>query len=561
MAGTESVNAFDRLVSGLSSDERTILLDKLKSDAGSAASQTLEPPVVINEKDILPLEVELKEESLLYRFWLWLRSIFSGTTSADLYNDDKVMKIAGEVNRTYPGLIDYNHEYLLTPFYQKLQELKSAADFFRPYTERIEEDPGAFYAFLGSFIVPEISSQMDAEADPFKFPVTAEVTKDRRTSLLRKVEEILKNIDPDGRQKLYKSVSSIEWLRQFTKLPFDRFINIFTNLVEDTYVCTFSSIDTELSLFAKVLCSGKSITGEALEALFLFSNKQSDPDGVTAFLDKSEGYLTTMHIFITTVPMRSVACVVYNESHWLPESFGGAEDWFVKFREQWKKVFDERWNMWVQACRKEEQRVALKDKFGLDAFPLLPYRPWKDIWGGLLFHYELTGGFMCWFFTNRYNSVLRTLKTLMLEGLFSYNENKDQLSSELNDLGRIEVDFKLFVKRLAPNGETGLIFDKLSSEHLRTLQGQRKIDSMILAAEKELKTFQAEFCGSCRSILQVLTGIFLENPDKRYGSLKNLHNIKTADNRDFYVELSDTKVLLNNILDMMGQIEIIDGKV
>jgi hypothetical protein len=559
MDTSDSINPFDRLVSGISSEERQLLLDKLKSSATDVESQTLESPESIAAKADIPLEMELQQKSLLYRFFLWIRSLFSGISSVDLYNNDKVEKMAIEISHTYAGLIDYSHEYLLTVFYKKLVELKICADFFQPYVAKIEEDPGGFYVFLGTLIAPEVTAQMNAEADPFIYPVTPEITKEHRTALLRKVDEILKNIPPAARKSLYDSVSSIEWLRQFTKLPFSHFIELFTSIIEDTYICTFASIDSELSTFARVLCSGRSITGEALEALFLFTKRGEKPEILSEFLDKAETQLSVMHIFITTVPIRSIACIVYDDSRWLPESFGGAEDWFIKYRDQWKKVFDQRWNVWVQACKKEEQRLALHEKFGLDSFPLLPYRPWTKMWGGLVFHYELTGGFLCWFFSNQYPAILRILKIILLEGIFTFDENKDELSTAVNDCSRVDLELKQFINRLAPSGETGLIFDKLSSEHLRTLQGQGKIASMIIAAEKEVKKFETDFCIICRLLMRVMNGFFPENTEKKYGPLKNLRMIRSTQN--FYTEVLDTRSKLTNILDMFGQIETLDGNV
>jgi len=559
MSVPDSTNPFDSLVSGISGEERKALLEKLQKTANNVETQTLEAPLPADEKGGMSLTVELKQESFLYRFWVWIRSLFSGMSSAETYNADKVSGIASDISRTYTGLIDYPHAYLLTPFYEKLKELKICADFFRPYIGKIEEDPGAFYVFLGVFLAQEITNQMNEEADPFIYPVTPEVTKEYRSALLRKMDEILKNIPAESKQAMYRAVCSIEWLRQFTRLPFDRFLDLFTNLLENTYVCTFDNAESVVDAFTKVLSAGKGISGEELEALYLFSNPGNDPEALDTFLGKAETQLSVMHIFITTVPMRLIARVIYNDCRWAPELFGGAEDWFVKYKEQWKKVFDRRWNSWTQACKKEEQRIALKNKFGLESFPMLPYRPWSQMWGGMIFHFELTGGFLYWFFTNQYAEVLKVLKSLLLEGLFMYNENKEELSTAMNDFSRIEFELKQFTKRLAPNGETGVIFDKLASEHLRTLQGQNKIDSMILAAENEVKNFETQFCAACRTFLQILKGIFSENNDKRYGPLKNLQTARSSNGRNLYDELQSLKAKLADTLDMIGQIEVIDA--
>lgn len=271
MAEEKKSGTFDRLVSSISDSERKILLDKMHALAGDPTTQEMESEDREESGDLISIEDKLKAESIFYRLFVWLRSVFTNSTKEDVYNQDQVMSLFRKVDHSYPGLLDYKSGYLLSIFYQKLGELKVAAEFFRPYLEAAYENPGAFYVFLGSLICPEVTQEMDAQVDPYSLPLTREVTGELRSSFLRKMEEIIKNIPSHKRSYMYTCVTTIEWFYQLLKLPFDRFKNSFAQGIVDSYCCKFEVCSSELSAFAKVLCNGGPVPEEAITSLYLFS--------------------------------------------------------------------------------------------------------------------------------------------------------------------------------------------------------------------------------------------------------------------------------------------------
>lgn len=64
-------NSFDKLVSGISAEERRFLLEKLKKENLAAPPETLEP-VEVEISDTRTLEARIQTEPLFYRFMLWL---------------------------------------------------------------------------------------------------------------------------------------------------------------------------------------------------------------------------------------------------------------------------------------------------------------------------------------------------------------------------------------------------------------------------------------------------------------------------------------------------------
>ena len=81
------MDTFDRMVIGMSHAERMCLYDKLCASI-SSEEQTIQPPV--DSQDISSgqdIQTRLKTESSLFRFFLFLRSIFSGVDISKIYNN------------------------------------------------------------------------------------------------------------------------------------------------------------------------------------------------------------------------------------------------------------------------------------------------------------------------------------------------------------------------------------------------------------------------------------------------------------------------------------------
>lgn len=565
----KELSTFERLVSLISEDERRALLDKMRPLEGDPDACSLESDKDPSmDADEIVLEENLKHESLLYRLILWLRSVLTSTSKEQLYNDDKIMALFRKLNRDYPGLLDYKGALLLGVFYEKLLELKRSAEFFRPYLDAIYENIGGFYVFLGSIVAPEVTQRMNSEVDPMSLPLEREVTGELRASFLRKMEEIIKELPSHRRSYLYQCAASVDWLYQFTKLPFERFVTAFGMGLTDSQVARFETVTSELNSFAKILCNGKSLPVEAFESIFLFSAKKMVPNSSEAkdddsrakeFMDKATSFMSIIHMFINSVPLRYVNKVVYNNIQWQPDQFTGAEDWFAKYKDHWKKLFDEQWNAWLKEKRRVGLNKRLKETFGIDAVPTLPVRPWANMWGsGVDFHFENTAGFLWWFVAKKQNEVTEPLKILLLEGQFINKDNRAEFANTLNELSMISSRMYDFEEDLSDKGQTGMVFEKLASDHLRTLAAQSKIDTLIIEKEAIIKSTKNSFCDQARSVLNILNGIFAEKKDTRYDGIHNLASIQGSQNANFRASLEKSQKVFGAALDVLKELEQID---
>ncbi len=559
-------NSFDRLVTGLSDSERKDLLEKMQAGAGSQNTASMHS--VDDYVELGNFAEQIKQESIFLRIWLWLKSIFTNSGVEELYNERKIAYIARRLNKTAPDLIDYGREIILSSFYNKLVELKLCADFFRPYLAAIDDNDGDFYVFLGSFMMEQVTQEMDKNVDPYSNSIEVGAKPEVRMGLLRKMDDILSTISQNERRGMYAAVRSVEWIKNFCHINFTRMMNYFTSLTDGVNTCSFGSIAGELGDFAKVMCNGIPVQEAVLEALYLFSIKKrhviaDETPGATPareFIEKAHAQLSMIDMFIQTVPLKLLCCVVFNDVNPNIGTFTGGEDWYAKYKAKWKKLFDQKWSQWSNDCKKENLRHSLTMNFKLENFPVIPNRPWKKMWGsGIHFRYELTGGFLLWYFKETFQTHELTLKTLMLEGDFVKKDNRVEFTDSFNALVQVSIDLANFGRRVSDAGDIGVLLGKLGEEKMRTIQGAQKAESVMRSAESDMASIIIHFGDAVRIIELCLAGVFGERTDSRYDGLTNLNHVQGHQNEEFKVKLKEARESLGNALEMLKELEPVDG--
>jgi len=382
------------------------------------------------------------------------------------------------------------------------------------------------------------------------------------------MDDILQKIPTDKKAEMYACVRSVEWLAQFTKLPFETFLSKFSSVVNDIQICSFNQLGNEISAFARVLCNGRTIPDEVIEALYLFTMRQKNIiefDDVdrnvsgTSFMDTASSQISLISMFISTVPMKSVSCVLYNNSLFIPEGFGGGEDWFVKYKSEWKKLFDKKWESWLRDCKKEKLKLKMMEYFDFANFPLYQLRPWANLWNGSIpFNYELTLGFIYGFMKNIYPLYSQVFKIITLEGNFAVKENRLEFNDTINLFASINESLENLYRMLKGTGEFGEVFEKYSGMNSKTKMAVQKIEEIMSRIEEIVKDMISNFGDASRTIQKLLAGFLFEKSNAAYGSLTNLSSIQGRQNKKFREDLQKTKLGIDHALDMIKELEPLD---
>ena len=565
MLQKDNKDAFDKLIAGLSADERREMLNRINANA----PQTVQfVDVDDNIKDIPGnLKLRLNNESVIYKFLLWVRSVFSKRPSEKIYNDDLLMRIAKKVNKEHPGLVNHHAAVLDSVFYERLRTLKEAADFFKPYFSFVDAAQGEFYVFLSSFVVPELSDRINRNADPFTLPFSRNPTPDVKTELLRKLDDLLNGIEPQSRSKLYYSISALNWLKQYTRLPFIHCSSQFTNIAGANYTCPYGNAVNDYDVFGSLFAHVTPISSESLEALYLFSQKKDLTSNaqskdieraVKEFMAVANSHLATIQMFITGVPVIKVGKLVNLDYDWEPGNTGGAEAWFPSFRSHWRKILEVRWNDWLRERKKNLLSASLKNDFGLTSFPTMLYAPWKKLWSDVSFAYELTGGFISWFAMEKYDEIINTMNDVMLEGIFLRSENRQEYSEGMNNFVNANKKMQELIEKLSPSGAFGLAFEEIATSKIRTLQVQNQIDSMMSSTETDVADIYKKFVQGAKQIDDVYKGFFEDIKDGVHESLQNWTSIKGHQNREWRDRLRNIFIMLKRVIFYLSELEPID---
>jgi len=566
MEESQKKSTFDRLVAGLNSEERTAMLTRL-NQTGEADIQLFNDAAQVDTFSG-NLSLRLKNESFLYKIFIWIRSFLTKIPQTQIYNDDVLLSIAKQINREHPGLINPSGEYLDSLFYERLTTLKSASDFFRPYIYMINENPGAFYVFLSSFVAPQLSDKVNAICDPYNLPEDVEPNNEIRTDILKKLDEVLKNMNPATKNSIYQAVKSVQWLSAFSALPFIHFISQFTDIKDGVFTCPYSNAKVDYETFAAVFDSGLSVPNEVLEAVFLFSQKKeisgnymtSDIEtSVKKFMSVASSHFKNIKLFLAVVPVASLGKIIFRDYDWAPRSFGGGEDWNSKFRNQWRKIIEIRWTDFLKERKKNMLASGLKHDFELTSFPELPSRPWADLWGGLPFGCEMTGGFLAWYVKELFASDRKMLNLVMMEGIFIRNENRTEYAESFDLLCKSAENMMNLLEDLDFKGSIGVTFDEFASASSRTFKAQSTAENLITKIESEIKTTSFDFCNAIRTLEQIFKGIFEEANDGIHGPLQNLNTLKGHENLRFKDDLRKTRYNLKQVLFYLSELEPIEN--
>ncbi|MGI5173833.1 hypothetical protein H0R92_09555 [Treponema sp. OMZ 840] len=540
-------NSFDRLVAGLDSDERASLLQKLELNIQDDKETLI---LKENEEPLtdISLEKELKSESPLIRFWIFLKGLFSNTGLEGAYNDYRIGLTVKKIINDQPNLIDPRHMNLENLFYERLVKLQEAAEFFNEGINIYEKDEGGFYVFLTMLVMPDFAERMEQEVSPYALSVSAEVTPELRTSLIRKMEQILADIGSAEKSKLHDCFSCLEWLKRFVYLPFSSFTSRFKIVPEKGACCSIKSVQTEITQFARILCNAKKMLPEVLQALYLFSAEEkmaqgqniSIEDGLPNFLQKSMQHITFIKYFITSIPMCALGAISLNSALWVPEYKETSETWLMRCKNQWRKIFDEQWMHWVHERKimKTKENVALL--FNITDYPFIPNRPWQTGRVALKLKKDYSLGLLYTFFSRIYPDFKPFLENVLVNGKFILPENKREFTDTYNEMNHLAEQLIAFNEKLTDAGIYGQAFAAITDA--QTLQTQEKIKNFMRSVESEINLFMTVFSGCCRSFKQLFDGMFVDVRNIKYDGLSNLASLTDDKNvpiRSKLVEISD----------------------
>lgn len=549
-------STFDKLVDTLSTEEAQNMLshisDRMKLSMEMQPNEKKEQSLLDIDEE--PGSLRIENESFFMKLRLRLRAFFKSLSIDTVYESELLRRIGKYLHRNYRQYINIKTNLFTNDFYELLRTLRKTQSFFISLLAAYDGDKGDFYLLISSFAIPELYSKLMHTTDPFSAAPNADpsAATPLRSEFLKELEETFELITSAEKTGMYKCAQAIEWIRHFCNLPLDKAISRFTvNSIVDA-TCPIQLISTEMAALASVVNAAKPIPDTVLQSLFLLSKQDRFDDKSlnlgkesTEFISQASHALEAIKYFTVNIPMKAIARYAGNSVRWEPKPIERGEDWFLVFKNAWKKRFNEQWHQWITEKKRNTLYEQMLQLLNVTALPNMPYRPWEDAWLVLRLKRELAFTFLSTFFSNLYTETVQPLlKILLMEGNFYRRENLTEYTNVFTLLDKQQNNIDAFMSKISPEGDIGNAFMQLKITSGADIKAKSSFENLMKKIETEAKQILTASQSAIRTLTLLLNGFIEGNKSDIYAPLINWGNIQGSNNAEFRRQVGDVKKML-----------------
>ena len=509
---------FDKLVSSMSIEERQSLLDKLKVESTISTEN-----LYIQDETIVPgLDAKASYAKLPWysRLLYFIQSIFKSKSPEKLYADSQVSILGSKINEKYPGIYNYQRGLLLSAFLRQMEKLKEAARFFYLALDvSVNKDRSAFFAFLGSLEMADLHKSLNEETDPKmmveKHPDTQEA--ELRPMALKAMDEALKKIPEEHRAIMYQHSRSLFCLKELSTFLYDRVIMAFEkNKALNEEACSANNIRELLTSLNNILVSLKTVPSmPLLKSLFVFMlQEKAEETGfdinkeIQTLLIKAESSLGVIREFNSQIPLTHILRCASRNMSIVPHEISGGEDWFVFYRDYWKKRLDTLFTEYIKNSRERQLRELFHGFFkGRELKSLENIQddsnPDKMPINGV-FALSFLFSFYSFIFMPEINGILRPV---LIDGEFEKAENRIEFAEAYNNLIKLEEDILKIDKEISAEGDFGKRYIQVRQEMTALAIKRRKVQFVLEEAQEVIDNIIQRARSSSKTIVNVMNGL------------------------------------------------------
>ena len=528
-------SVFDRLVSDLSAEERSDLLERVnRSFSVSEEPLYAEPDAAVARKRLGP--ENLSELGLFRRIVLFFRRFFTGRDIESLLAEDEIKALAKEVERLAPGMVDERRAVLCQSFLEELRRLRDSARFFYDVLARtIDADKSAFFAFLASIELPDTHARLLSSTDPFAYLEANPEAQDQevRQAMMEAYDEAFSGLPEDRRRRMYQDLRCLIFLKRLSGFLFERLIATFRQGPEadEGPIASYlesSELLVELGDILFSLASPPTI--QLMESLFVFAARDEfakpdfDAEGlITTDLGKAESSLGRIRAFNQKVPLADIIRLVTGNPSHAPRELPAGEDWLAVYRGFWKSRIEASLDE-LKAERRYRVLAEELSSFIGDVQPAaLVHVSREDGRDSPPVRQDLALSFVDAFVRGVFTKELnRPLRIVLMDGEFYRKENRIEFTDAYDTVLRGPDIVADFDARLSPEGELGMAWCQARFDVSPLAIKRRKIQSVMKNVEDEADGIIRSFGGSLGELVRIIRGILKGEAGGRYDSLANL---------------------------------------
>jgi len=562
---------FDRLASSISLDERHELLDKLKNQS-SISNVTL----YFDDRETLPqgnLETEFAALPWLSRFLYAFLSFFRGKSAAVIFGDSRVAALSRKIDERSPGLYNHEQRMLLPEFYRQMDKLKAAARFFYSSLDSsVNRDKGSFFAFLASLEMAEVHKELEVETEPLviaeKYPDLPDM--EQRQMAFGAMDSALSLITEKQRETMYSAARSLNCLKGLSSFLFDRLLMAFnTKNAKEGPMCSVNVVRELLFSLNDILFSLKVVPPMTLlESLFIFTLQERSGEAgfninkeIQALLAKAEASLTVIRDFNRKVPLSWILRCADRNMSLQPKEMIGGEDWFLVYREHWRKKIDANFAVYFRTRRRTTLLNAFSQFFKGAILRSLAYAYTENSPDGLNFR----GAFALSFLMTYHSAVFipetnKILSPILIDGNFYRKENRTEFTEAYNNFLKLEDNIKKLENDISPAGDYGKRYAQAQQEMTSLPVKRRKIQIVLEDVQDDAEIIRGQIRRAVSSMINLIGGFLGRDTKGKYDILTNLSALG-AKTSDYQNALNETLLQFQKMGSLLDEIEAMeDGR-
>jgi hypothetical protein len=524
-----------RLVSELTVEERSNLLEKLKAQSNISADPLYEE---VKEEPAVSFEDGYVQLPWYYRLFYFIMGLFRSVTPQKAFEDGVVKRLGREIEAGTPGIYDCQRSCLLPAFHQLLSDLKEGARFF--YTaldSSVNRDKGAFYAFLGSLEMPEVHQRLQNETDCELIAEGAGEASEAelRQAAFKAMEDALAAVTGEQRSRMYVNTRALQCLKELSSFLFDRVLMAFGfEPSASGQICSVNVVKDMLENLNNILFSLREPPPLALlQSLFIFILQERTVEQgfdinreMRNLLSRAEDATAAIRNFNRQASLTRILRCAGRDMSLAPKAISGGEDWFVVYREYWKRYIETRFVEYMRGRRHRDLLNSFKYFLKGTNLKILDNVVSDSNQDGI----PVSGAFALSFLLTFHSAVYMTdinkiLRPILIDGEFYKRENRTEFTESYNDLIKLEDDIRKFEREISPEGDFGKRYILARQDMSSLPVKRRKIQMAVEEASRGARGIVDRARNACTVMINILNGILRKDPGGRYDTLGNLSRL------------------------------------
>jgi len=557
----EDNSVFNRLIKGLSQEERLSLLQKMHHIT------PLNDLPLIDEYTGEEYDYERSYDSFGFfeKVIIFFTTLFSTKDRMNVIENLSMTKLSRQLEKNYPGLLNYSEKKFLVKFFTEITKLKDSLNIFKKTLPLIlKTNESDFIAFLVGLHFPEIEARLLYSIDPVSVSSDSEFESSfqLKRHIEFRIDEILSEIDTDKKKIIYKEVKKLHVLNTLTVFNFDNILSAFSTEDDDKISCGFIEIRKSLHQLIDILFSlNVAPTNDTLNAVFMFSEELNHPNinedlekNLELKMENANSALDIIRKFNTDIPLESILRLVNRNMNFHPAHIGGAEDWYALFRRFWYKKFDFMMGKYSEG----EKRLQLEDDAALflnHSGKVILEHYHDGLWGeGSLVRYKSTIGFIHAFMAVTFpRELIKPLKLVLIDGQFYKEQNRLDYNSSYRILTDVVDLINKIDNSLSSDGDYYSSFKKLQLEEVDDDRDE-ELKDLKKFVDNEFGKIIVNFNKALGLIIEVVSGIVQGDMGGVYDTLSNLGYIGKGENKNLISQLNDIRFKLDEARNISYQL-------